>query len=402
VDIPPFGAQAYRWTPDQHSALPKAQILRQAGEYESLVPPRLAGWSPDLPSELAADIDEATARLRDFDNHMLIRLGVESPALGPMSAILLRTESASSSQIEKLTTSARQLALAELGESSKVNANTVVGNVRAMEAALRVADSLDAEAILRMHKELTAGDSTMIGNSGVFRREFVWVGGEDAGPLNAELIAPQHTLVPGAIDDVLAFMRRRDIPTLAKTAIAHAHFETIHPFVDGNGRTGRAVAQALLRRDGITRNVAVPLSAGLLTDTGAYFRDLTEYRRGDAAPIIRRFAIAARYASSTGIELVDDLAGELDRARDRLAGVRRNSKVWDVLPALVGQPVVNTAYLRDVLGLKELSAHRALATLTERGVLKERTGYSRNRVWSHSGILGVLDDYAEKIRRVRG
>ncbi|MGO1770522.1 MAG: Fic family protein [Microbacterium sp.] len=319
-----------------------------------------------------------------------------------MSAILLRTESASSSQIEQLTTSARQLALAELGETDKVNANTVIRNVRAMEAALRVADRLDADAVLRMHEELTADDPTTRGESGRFRRELVWVNGDDAGPLNAELIAPQHILVPEAVGDVLAFMGRVDIPSLAKTAIAHAQFETIHPFVDGNGRTGRAIAQSILRRDGITRNITVPLSAGLLTDTEAYFRDLTAYRRGDAAPIIRRFAIAARYASSTGGELVDALADELDSARGRLAGVRSSSKAWDVLPALVGQPVVNTAYLRDRIGLTEPSAHRALATLAERGVLRERTGFSRNRVWTHDGILSVLDDYADRIRRVRG
>lgn len=402
VPIPVFTAESQNWTPNPHSALPRAQILRQTGSYESLVPPTISDWSPHLPADLAADVDEATASLRDFDTHARIRLGVESPEIGPMSAILLRTESASSSQIEKLTTSARQLALAELGESGKVHANTVIGNVRAMEAALQVADVLDADAVLRMHAELTAGNPAMAEDSGRFRRELVWVGGDDAGPLNAELIAPQPARVREAVEDTLAFMRRADIPTLAKAAVAHAHFETIHPFVDGNGRTGRALAQSLLRRDGITRYFTVPLSAGLLTDTSAYFRDLTAYWRGDAASIIRRFAMAARYASSTGIRLIDELADELDASRARLAGVRRSSKAWDLLPALIRQPVVNTAYLRSAVGLTEPSAHRALATLTERGVLDERTGFSRNRVWAHTGILSILDDYADSIRRIRG
>lgn len=378
---------------------PQAQIRRQTGEYESLVPPRIAEWAPVVDAELSRDVEEATLALREFDLHTAAKLGTDSPALGPMSAILLRTESASSSQIEQLTTSARQLALAELEESVKVNANTVLRNVRAMEAALLLASRLDSPAILAMHSELLRNDFTLSDEAGRFRRELVWVGGDDAGPRGAQLIAPQPELVEDAVNDVVAFMDRDDIGTLVKTAISHAQFETIHPFVDGNGRTGRAIAQSLLRRDGITVNTTVPLSAGLLTDIPSYFDALTHYREGDAAPIIRRFCSAARFAARTGRALVDSLAHELAEARSRLSGVRSDSKAHVVLDALVGQPVVNSAYLRTHLRITEQSAHRALATLTERGVLTERTGHSRNRVWAHAGILSALDDYAERARR---
>ncbi len=99
--------------------------------------------------------------------------------------------------------------------------------------------------------------------------------------------------VPAAIDDLMAFAARDDVPLLAQIAVAHAQFETIHPFTDGNGRTGRALVQAMLRNKGLTRQVTVPVSAGLLADTDGYIAALTAYRDGDAAPIVERFAEAS-------------------------------------------------------------------------------------------------------------
>jgi len=351
-------------------------------------------------ADLAADIDDASRALGDFDTHAAVRLGSDNPAIGPMAAILLRTESASSSQIEHLTTSARQIALAEIDEGDRANAALVVGNVRAMEAAIALADRLDEQTILGMHRELLRGSHSMRGEAGRFRSELVWIGGRDsAGPRGADYIAPQHGLLPAAVADLVTFMGRGDLPALAQVAVAHAQFETIHPFADGNGRTGRALAHAMLRAKGLTRHQTVPISAGLLRDTTGYFAALGAYRDGDAAPIIRRFADATRFAAVTGRTLVDDLAARDDESAQKLAGVRSQAVAWRVLPLLVGQPVVNARYLAATLNTTERSAHRALDILVERGVLVERTGWRRNRVWQHPGILDVLDDYAEMVRR---
>ena len=142
-----------------------------------------------------------------------------------------------------------------------------------------------------------------------------------------------------------------------------------------------------------------PVSAGLLIDLEAYTGALTAFRAGDARPIVEEFARAARFAAVTGTRLVDELAAQLETDRERLAGVRRHALAWRVLPLLVGQPIVNAAHLREVLGVPAMSAQRALAQLTEAGVLQEATGRSRNRVWQHRGILAVLDGCAELVRR---
>jgi Fic family protein len=263
-----------------------------------------------------------------------------------------------------------------------------------MEAALRLADELDLAAVLAMHTELLSPSP----DAGRLREQLVWVGRSGRSLLGAVHIAPEAEDVPAALDDLVAFLAREDLPVLVHAAIAHAQFETIHPFTDGNGRTGRALVHALLAGKGLMRTTA-PVSAGLLTDLEAYTDALTAYRSGDARPIVEEFARAARFAAVTGSRLVDDLAAQLEADRERLTGLRRHALAWKVLPLLVGQPIVSAAHLRDVLEVPAMSVQRALAQLSEAGVLEEATGRSRNRVWQHRGILAVLDDYAEQVRR---
>mgnify|MGYP003585653888 CR=1 FL=1 len=399
IAIPAITQESHEWVPVDGGLHSRSELRRQRGPYQSVIPATIAQWRPVLSAAISADVEDATRALVDFDTYSLRILGAEDPTIGPMSAVLLRTESASSSQIENLTTSARQLALAELGQTDRPNALTVVGNVRAMEAALRLSECIDESAILAMHRELLSRQPGFQRYAGTFRDQLVWIGRSNAGPRGADFIAPQPDRIAGSVRDLIALIARDDLPVLVQTAVAHAQFETVHPFVDGNGRTGRALAQALLRNKGLASHTTVPISAGLLTDTANYFEALTAYRGGDAGPIVRVFAQASRFASVTGRRLVDGLAAQVAEARERLRGVRPQAAAWQVVPRLVGQPVVNTTYLVEELALTRVTATRALDLLTERGVLIERTGKRRNRVWQHTGILDVLDAYARNIHR---
>ena len=388
------------WSPRAPEMYSRAEVLRQTGTYEATITASLAGWDPRISGEDAADIEDATRQLVLFDEHAQRTLGTENAALGPMSAILLRTESASSSQIEQLTTSAKQLALAEIDEGDKQNALTVIGNVRAMEAALQLSDDITEDAILQMHRALLLHQPGLEHEAGRYREQQVWIGSGNAGPLLAQFVAPHHARIHGAISDLVDFIARQDLSVLVQVAVAHAQFETIHPFVDGNGRTGRALAQSILRNKGLVGSAAVPISAGLLVNTNRYFAALGAFRDGDAGPIIRSFAAASRIAAASGTKLVDDLAAQLDESRAKLTGLRADATAWKVLPTLVGQPAVNSRYLQQVLGLGDMAALRALDALVDRGVLSESTGKARSRIWQHRGILEVLDAYAESIRRM--
>ncbi|CAN5755699.1 hypothetical protein BH10ACT9_BH10ACT9_37560 [soil metagenome] len=185
---------------------------------------------------------------------------------------------------------------------------------------------------------------------GEFRVEPVWIGGGFT-PVGATFVGPRHELIPEAIGDLIVFTRRADVPALAQIAVGHAQFETIHPFIDGNGRTGRALVQAMLRNKGLTRQVTVPVSAGLLADTAAYF------------------------------------------------AARSDSTVWKVADLLTRRPVVNAALLAQELGIESANAHRYLNPLTEVGILVEATNGPRNRVWRSPEVLAALDAFAERAGR---
>jgi hypothetical protein len=113
---------------------------------------------------------------------------------------------------------------------------------------------------------------------------------------------------------------------------------------------------------------------------------------------VESFAAACRFAAASGAQLVDDLAAQVETAREQLAGVRPQAVAWKVLPHLVAHPVINAPALR-ALGFGAQSAQNALAQLAGAGVLEERTGQQCNRVWQHAGVLAVLDAYAQGLRR---
>lgn len=397
LPIPPIEHERHIYRPAFDSFMSRSERRRQTGDYHSAVPAMLAEYKFDIPTDISANMEEAAHALGRFDAYAAVKFGTSGHEISPMASILLRTESTSSSQIENLTVGAKKLALQELGEGGSDNARVVTGNVRAMESALEFAHDLDELHLLAMHHALLAAQEGWSQYAGRYRDGLVWVGGRS--PRDATYVAPQPELVKRHMDDVLAFLQRDDLPIIMQCAIAHAQFETIHPFADGNGRVGRALVHAVLRNKGLIHSTTPPVSAGLLTDTQRYFGALQTYRTGDARPIVECFADACLYAASTGIELVDALDAQLTDARQKLDGLRKDSSAWRVLPQLIEQPIINGKYLQETLGMSPMASSRALKVLAERGVLKESSGGRRSTVWEHRGVLSVLDDYAARLRR---
>ena len=385
-----LGAITYdsvRWEPQgmRHAS---ARLPRY-GTYHPAVPADIADLVLDLSPSVIADAEHASNEIARFD----AELGGE---IAPFAAVLLRSESAASSQIENLTASARAIAEAELpGGGGKRNAEMVVANTAAMQAAVALSDRVDANAIVAMHRALTVNEPRH--TPGAFRAEPVWIGGGST-PVGATFVGPRHALIPGAIDDLIAFAQRNDVPTLPQIAVAHAQFETIHPFTDGNGRTGRALVQAMLRNKGLTRKVTVPVSAGLLADTDAYFAALTSYRAGAAAPIVDRFSQATVLAIANGRQLVADIRDIRDNW-NAVIRARSDSAVWKVADLLTRRPVVNAALLAQELGIESTNAHRYLNPLAEAGILVETNSGPRNRAWRSAEVLAALDAFAERAGR---
>jgi len=388
VTWPAVDFEAYDWlSRDDLPASRQARLLARQ-PYQAAIPPAIADVQVTMSAAVLAAAEDASTEIARFD----AEAGTE---IAPFSAILLSSESAASSKIENLTASAREIAEAELGHGSR-NAALIVANERAMSAAIALADRLDGPAILDMHDALLRDSAPAI--AGRWRDQQVWIGGGDCSPHAAQFIPPHQDRVPAAIDDLIRFIDRTDIPTLAHAAIAHAQFETIHPFPDGNGRVGRALVHAQLRHARLTRHVTVPVSAGLLADIDAYFVALGAYRDGDPVPIVERFADATFAALANGRQLV----GDLHRVRAEWAQrvkARRDAAAWKVTEIVVQHPVVNAPWLSRELGILQTNVYRALQPLVDAGVLVEFTNNKRDRLWRAPDVLEALDAFAARTGR---
>ena len=321
---------------------------------------------------------------------------VAATELAPLAAVLLRTESASSSEIEGVTAGARALAMAGIKAKSGPNAQLVTANVTAMQRAVELADEISVDAILAAHRALL--DEHAYAAPGTLRDQQVWIGSNALSPHTASFVPPHHTRVPGALDDLIAFVQRVDLPVLVQVAIAHAQFETIHPFNDGNGRIGRTLVHAMLRHSGVTRTLTVPVSAGLLTDTSAYFRALTDFREGYVETIVRQFVNASFRAIDNGRQLVGELETVYERWSRDLAS-RRGSAARRLLPHLLNQPAVDVAYAQAATGVALSAAQRAVEQLEDAGILKRAGGGQRNRAWIAQDVVDALDAFAERVGR---
>jgi Fic family protein len=372
--------------------LTRAQRERIRLPYSAAITPPIADLQIDIAGDLAADVDEATQLLTRFDAEV-------GPTGLPFASILLRTESASSSEIENLTSGARAIAEAELGERDTGNAAQIVANVRSMQAALTLADHIDGQSIIAMQTALLGSFAPEL--TGSWRNEQVWIGGGSLSPHLADFVPPHHERVPHAMDDLVAFIARLDIPTLPHVAIAHAQFETIHPFPDGNGRTGRAVVQAMLRQAEVTKNITVPLSAGLLHDVDGYYDALDLYRGGDIRPIIAAFTRAAGYAVVNGRQLVRDISSIEAEWEEKMVGLRSDATARRVAILAVPHPALNYEIVTRELSIAPTTAFRALETLTDRGVLRSANSQRRNRIWLAEPVLNSLDDFAARAGKRR-
>lgn len=377
------------WQPQAGTYASRKQVLRHRGPYRSAITPEIATLDVRLSRSTLLELEEASQMMVRFDMQ-------HKSAVGPLASLLLRSESAASSQIENLTSSARSVAIADLGASSPPNARLIVKNAQAMQAAINLAGNLDEAAIIEMHAALLSESNPEA--TGAWRNQPVWIGGTGIGPHLASFVPPRGGLLPAAMADLVNFMRRDDLPILVHAALAHAQFETIHPFIDGNGRTGRALLHAMLSSKGLLHNVSVPISAGLLADTSRYFASLTEYQEGNAEGVVLLVGEAAFRGISHATWLMTAVEALLEQWRDNLV-VRADALSRRVLEELPRQPVLNVSAVEHRFDTSNTAARRALEQLEDAGIIREFTGKQRSRLWVAEQLTDLLDEFGRRAGR---
>lgn len=392
--------QRYRWEPVAREGAPRS--ARRPCEYEAYLPDPLLDREFQLSGTTAADIADAEAAV--------LRLNREGQALTNSEAlarILLRTEAVASSRIEGMRISGRRLLRAETarnqGVTVDVTAEEILANIRAMAEAVGSADrrEISVDWLCDIHRELVRG-TRMEGHGGQVRVEQNWIGGNSYTPCGAAFVPPPPETVLSLLEDLCAFCNADSLPAVAQAAIAHLQFETIHPFIDGNGRTGRALIHAILRRRGIASRFVPPISLVLANQPREYIERLGDARyTGDAeseAAIeglnrwLSFFAAATTRSVREALQFEEDVRALQGAWRTRLGRVRAGSSLDLLIEALPAAPVLTVGSAAELIGRTFQATNLAVEQLVEAGILRAINVGRRNRAFE---VTELVNQFAE-------
>ena len=272
-----------------------------------------------------------------------------------------------------------------------------------MEAAVELGstrDTITLDDLLGIHRTLMERSSVPhIG--GVVRNVQNWIGGGSYNPCSAAFVSPPPESLEALLRDLLTYVNGDEHPALVQAAVAHAQFETIHPFADGNGRTGRALIHVVLRRRGLAPRFVPPISLVLATWASDYIAGLSTFRQvgatgsparsAGAGTWLRTFATAA-HRSCDDAEAYAKRIETLDaRWREQFGRVRANSAVELLIDLLPGVPVITVESAARLIGRSEMRTGDAVNRLEAAGILRQRNvGRQRYRVFEAADVVDLF------------
>lgn len=317
----------------------------------------------------------------------------------------VRKEAVLSSQIEGTQSSLSDLLLFELEEAPGVPLDDVVevsNYVAALEHGLRRLREgfpLSNRLLSEIHGVLLSRGRGSEKTPGEFRRSQNWIGGSRPG--NADFVPPPHRVVPACMADLERFLHAREdgLPLLLRAGLAHVQFETIHPFLDGNGRVGRLLVTLLLCQAGVLREPLLYLSLYLKQQRERYY-DLLNYVRqsGDWEEWLAFFLEGVRVTATGAVDVAQQIAQMFQENHNRIQRTgRRAGSAIRVHEALKERPVLPLAEVRKKTTLAFPTATRAMELLVEHGIAREITGKRRDRLFVYDRYLAILDEGTEPV-----
>jgi Fic family protein len=378
---------------------PGGRRARASFTYRAFVPDLISGLAPSVSFQTAGAATDAERAIREL-NARASTAGLE--AIGPL---LLRSEAVASSRIEGYQVSTLNLARALVDPRvARGSARPVAANVGAMEAAIARADDpsqIRVEDIEAIHRVLMAQEPRA--TPGRVREVQNWLGGRLDSPLNADFVPPPEDQLAGLLDDLCRFLERDDLPPVAQAAIAHAQFETIHPFIDGNGRVGRCLVHAVLRQAGVAPRFVPPVSIVMAARPSSYVAGLIGFREGRVAEWVESFANACRVAAIHAAALADEVASLQREWTQRAGRPRAGSAAARMIALLPAQPVMSAPTIRTSIGTSQQQALEGLKALAAAGVVRQISEGSYDRQFAATELFDLVTAYEERIAgRLRG
>ncbi|GAA1725471.1 Fic family protein [Aeromicrobium alkaliterrae] len=390
------------WAPHVDEVVPWTQTVPQGPRADRAVreivvrrPPTIAGLSMTHDRSLKVTMDSALAGLAQLDL-------THGRKLGALDQLLLRTESVSSSKIENIEASLGDYGKALHGGRANASAVSMAAATRALADVIGDAGrtgQLRLEAMLAAHHQLFERHPEMHTKAGRTRTVQNWIGGSDYSPRNALFVPPPPDTVAGYLEDLFAFANRDDVPVLVQAAVVHAQFESIHPFVDGNGRIGRTLIHAILRRRRATRNLTVPIASGLVAHRDRYFDALAAYREGHARPMVGMLTNATLVASHEARRTATTIHEISREWEESLGGVLPGSPEHRLLRLLVAEPIITVDLASLGTGYAGAELRHGIDRLEDAGVLTVK-GRRSQRIWTATAILEELQDLTVRIESV--
>jgi len=347
-------------------------------------------FGPDL---LKKD-NEATRLLGKLDG--LTRL---LPDADFFLLMYLRKDAASSSQIEGTMATMADVIEAEVTAGGKLPADVddILHYIKALNYGMRRLTEeefpLSLRLVRELHRELVhQARVTQYSNHGEFRTSQNWIGG--TRPDNARYVPPPVTEMISALDDLEKFMHTNDsIPTVIKAGLIHAQFETIHPFLDGNGRTGRMLITLFLWKEGFLERPVLFLSSYFKRHQTVYYEKLAGYHDGKVSEWTDFFLDGVITIANEAIDIVGRITALRDKdiVKIQTLGKRASESAALVLPRLYGQPIVTVATMQKWTGFTRAGVQKVIDRFIEQGILTPKyKGRKYGQSYVYSKYLDIF------------
>lgn len=365
----------------------------RACKYEAFIPDKLTGMALTLDGAIAGIVSEAEHTIRALND-------TAGPFLAALARLLLRSESIASSKVEGMQLGVHELARAEArmeaGQALSGTALEVLANIDAMVLAVdgaALVQRFGVPQITAIHRRLMQrADTKRI--AGQIRTQQNWIGGNDHNPCGADFVPPPPEEVDGLLADLCDAINDDLLPPLVQAALVHAQFETIHPFDDGNGRTGRALIHVVLRRRGIAPRYLPPISVVLATAKSRYIEGLTNFRGNDTGYWIEHFADATARAAHLAKAYLTAVRALTVEWRGMVSSLpeapRAGATAWAVIDVLPAHPIISASVAAVATGRSKPSVYQALEQLQAAEVLIPLSESRRNRSWEAKDMLDLI------------
>lgn len=351
-----------------------------------------------LPPVPALSLDEYTLNLV-IEAHRSIAylegLSARIPSLPLFVSMYVRKEALLSSQIEGTQATLEDILDPDVYTNANRDVIDVVNYVKATEFAIERLKKLPLcnRLIREIHAVLMEGVRGQEKSPGEFRTSQNWIGGVGSTLRNARYVPPNPDDMKQAISDLEQYLNNVDDTTdiLIKTALMHYQFETIHPFLDGNGRVGRLMITLFFMENSVLSVPSIYISYFLKRNRTEYYDRMSEVRRrGDYEQWVRFFLEAVQESARDAAEAIDELAALHDKNIERIAGIKRNSTLLQLFNYLEKNPIIEIRKTASDLGMAYNTVSNAVNRLCSEGLLVEGGKQGRTKLFYYEEYLSIL------------